>query len=108
MLPRAGRRARSAAVVAGVVTVVGGLLGGYAAADTGGPSPPAVTAHRQPLVPGTPCSISARSCVDLEAQRAWVIQDGKGIRGPVAISAGGGGKGEPGGDPFRGGPQGEG
>jgi hypothetical protein len=88
-------------VVAGVVTVVGGLLGGYAAADTGGPSPAAVTAHRQPLVPGTPCSISARSCVDLESQRAWLIQDGKVIRGPVGISSGGAGKETPVGHSFR-------
>jgi hypothetical protein len=101
MLPRGRRRARVAAVVAGVVTMTGGVLAGYAGADTGGPSPAALAAQRQPLVPGTPCSISARSCVDLESQRAWLIQDGKVIRGPVGISSGAVGQETPIGHSFR-------
>jgi hypothetical protein len=84
-----------------VATMAGGLLAGYAVADTGGPSPAALAAQRQPLVPGTPCTISARACVDLESQRAWLIQDGKVVRGPVKISSGGPGKETPVGHSFR-------
>ena len=101
MLRRGGRQARAAAVVAGIVTTVGGLLAGYAVAEPGGPSPAALAVHRQPLVPGTPCSISARSCVDLESQRAWLMQDGKVVRGPVGIASGGAGKETPVGHSFR-------
>lgn len=101
MLPSDGRRARAAAVVAGVATMAGGLFAGYAVADTGGPSPAALAAQRLPLVPGTPCTISARSCVDLESQRAWLMADGKVIRGPVKISSGGPGKETPVGHSFR-------
>jgi hypothetical protein len=101
MLRSGGRRARAAAVVAGVVTSAGGLLGGYAVADTGGPSPAALAAHRQPLASGTPCTVSARSCVDLETQRAWLIENGKVVRGPVKISSGGAGKETPLGHSFR-------
>jgi lipoprotein-anchoring transpeptidase ErfK/SrfK len=96
-----GRRARTVAVVMGIVVAVGGLLGGRALADTAGPSPAAVAAHRQPLVPGTPCSSSARSCVDLDSQQAWLIDDGKVVRGPVKISSGAPGKETPLGHSFR-------
>ena len=50
---------------------------------------------------GTPCTVSARSCVDLESQRAWLIEDGKVVRGPVKISSGGAGKETPLGHSFR-------
>jgi hypothetical protein len=72
-----------------------------AVADTGDPSPAAVAARDQPLVSGTPCSVTARSCVDLDSQRAWLIQDGKAVRGPVKISSGGAGKETPVGHSFR-------
>jgi lipoprotein-anchoring transpeptidase ErfK/SrfK len=29
------------------------------------------------LVPGTPCTATAKACVDLSSQRAWLIKDGK-------------------------------
>ncbi|PZS29115.1 MAG: L,D-transpeptidase [Pseudonocardiales bacterium] len=41
---------------------------------------------------GTPCTTSARACVDLDDQRAWLAKDGKIIGGPVPISSGGQGK----------------
>jgi len=40
----------------------------------------------------TPCTASAHSCVDLANNKAWLIDDGKIARGPVAISHGGQGK----------------
>jgi hypothetical protein len=45
-----------------------------------------------PRVKGTPCTASAHSCVDLANNKAWLIDDGKIARGPVAISHGGQGK----------------
>ena len=50
---------------------------------------------------GTPCSAGARSCVDLESQQAWLIADGKVVRGPVKVSSGGAGKETPVGHSFR-------
>jgi lipoprotein-anchoring transpeptidase ErfK/SrfK len=88
-------------VLLGIVVVAGGLLAERAVAETGHTSPAAVAAHSQPLVAGTPCSTSARSCVDLESQQAWLIADGKVVRGPVKISSGGAGKETPIGHSFR-------
>ncbi len=105
MLRSGGRRARAAAVavgvVGGVVAVVGGPLTGHAVAETGTPSPAALAAWSQPLVPGTPCSVTARACVDLESQRAWLIHDGGVVRGPVGISSGGVGEETPVGHSYR-------
>ena len=92
MLGTGGRRARTVAILVGVVAVVGGLFVDRAIADTGDPAPAAVAARNQPLVSGTPCSVSARSCVDLDSQRAWLIDNGKVVRGPVKISSGGAGR----------------
>ena len=77
MLGTGGRRARTVAILVGVVAVVGGLFVDRAIADTGDPAPAAVAARNQPLVSGTPCSVSARSCVDLDSQRAWLIDNGR-------------------------------
>ncbi|MFR9803331.1 L,D-transpeptidase [Pseudonocardia sp. RS010] len=64
-------------------------------------SPAAQRAHAEPLVEGTPCSISTKACVDLESQQAWLIQDGKVVRGPVRISSGGQGQETPVGHSLR-------
>jgi lipoprotein-anchoring transpeptidase ErfK/SrfK len=39
-------------------------------------------------VPGTPCAATARACVDLSANRAWLIRDGAVEYGPVRIAHG--------------------
>ena len=98
---QSGRRTRAVAVVVGIVGTFGGLAAERALADTGDPSPAALTARSEPLVSGTPCSISARSCVDLDSQQSWLIADGKVVRGPVQISSGGVGKETPVGHSFR-------
>jgi len=36
----------------------------------------------------TPCSAAARACVDLSAHKAWLVQDGKIVYGPVSIMPG--------------------
>lgn len=41
------------------------------------------------LVSGTPCTKSARACVDLNANKAWLIENEKVLRGPVRIAHGG-------------------
>jgi lipoprotein-anchoring transpeptidase ErfK/SrfK len=100
MLRLGGCRTRTVAVLLGVVVGVG-VFADHAFADTAGPTPAAVAAHQEPLVKDTPCTVTARACVDLESQRAWLIQDGKVIRGPVKISSGGAGKETPVGHSFR-------
>jgi hypothetical protein len=44
------------------------------------------------LVDGTPCTHTARACVDLRTNTAWLIHDGSVTRGPVGISHGGKGE----------------
>ncbi|MCE3555562.1 L,D-transpeptidase [Pseudonocardia sp. RS11V-5] len=85
------------ATVVAAVGIGGALVAGPAFAE----SPAAQRAHAEPLVEGTPCSISAKACVDLDSQRAWLIQDGKVIRGPVRIASGGNGEETPVGHSLR-------
>jgi L,D-transpeptidase-like protein len=78
-------RARSL-VAAAVLVVLGGFgLAGTAQADDG-------------LVKGTPCKDDVRACVDLASKRAWLIDDGAVVRGPVKISPGAPGHETPKGD----------
>src|SRR4051812_39950113 len=54
------------------------LTGWYLAGPAFAEEPSAADiAYQTPLVPGTPCTITTKSCVDLESQKAWLIQDGK-------------------------------
>jgi L,D-transpeptidase catalytic domain len=92
----AGGRARLVGrrlpLLVGVVVGLTGLIGAGLAGQAFAESEAALAAHRMPLVPGTPCTVTAKSCVDLESQRAWLFQDGKVLRGPVRVSSGGKGK----------------
>jgi lipoprotein-anchoring transpeptidase ErfK/SrfK len=54
-----------------------------------------------PLVKGTPCTTTAKACVDLDAQRAWLLDAGAVVRGPIRISSGGDGKETPVGHSLR-------
>ncbi|MFC5061891.1 L,D-transpeptidase [Actinomycetospora atypica] len=58
-------------------------------------------AHAEAAVPGTPCSVSVRACVDLETQRAWLARDGEVVRGPMTIATGGEGYATPVGHSLR-------
>jgi hypothetical protein len=53
------------------------------------PRPPAPRASVGRVVPGTPCTVAAAACVDLTTQRAWLIDHGKVVRGPVPVHSGG-------------------
>jgi hypothetical protein len=85
----------------GVLITTSAVLAGQAFAALPGESPAARATRAQPLVVGTPCSISAKACVDLDSQRAWLIQDGKIMRGPVKIASGGNGEATPVGHSLR-------
>jgi len=76
------RLGRTAALIAVGATAALALAGTASAAGGGGGG----------LVKGTPCTYSARSCVELRTNRAWLIHDGRITRGPVGISHGGEGK----------------
>lgn len=64
-----------------------------AVAATSKPAVPKKTAQQiarsQPLADGTPCTVTAKACVDLDSQRAWLL-DGTGtiVRGPVNVATG--------------------
>ncbi len=74
-----GRRRMVRAAATAVVVAAGALLGGL----------PALAAQDAPLTPGTPCTVTARACVDLAAGSAWLISDGAVTFGPVPIASGG-------------------
>ncbi|MGW5055117.1 L,D-transpeptidase [Actinokineospora sp. NPDC004072] len=48
------------------------------------------TSKAQPvgLAKGTPCKASARACIDLSANKSWLIKDGVAVYGPVPITHG--------------------
>lgn len=75
--------------MAGLALAAGVGLGGTAVAS-GDPeqSEVARAAHAEPAVPGTPCSVSVRACVDLETGQAWLVSDGVVTRGPVPVTTG--------------------
>jgi len=85
---KAARLRASSLLAATVLVVLGGLgVAGTANADEG-------------LVEGTPCTDDVRACVDLGSKRAWLIDDGTVVRGPVPVGSGGPGHETPKGD-FR-------
>lgn len=77
---RGTRQVRRLGVIGGVMAL---MLSAGVVAAVAAPAPPAA-----PLVPGTPCTATARACVDLIALQAWLVQDGRILRGPVPVSIG--------------------
>lgn len=49
---------------------------------------PARAAAAPQLVAGTPCTATAKACVDLDARTAWLIEGGAVRRGPVSVMIG--------------------
>jgi lipoprotein-anchoring transpeptidase ErfK/SrfK len=83
------------AAVAGIGLAAAAVVTGTAlAADSGGhgDGDGHGDGSHSHVVKGTPCTDTARACVDLADNQAWLIDDGKITRGPVAISHGGQGK----------------
>jgi len=95
------RPARRWVVSLGLAVLAAGALTTPAFADDNGDDDTGVdqnavaAAMAAPLVAGTPCTITARACVDLDSQRAWLFSDGAIVRGPVKIASGGNGKATP-------------
>jgi lipoprotein-anchoring transpeptidase ErfK/SrfK len=49
---------------------------------------PAGNANAAPAPSSAPCAPSARACVDLSTQQAWLMRDGKVSYGPVPVATG--------------------
>ncbi|GAA4434865.1 L,D-transpeptidase [Actinokineospora soli] len=51
---------------------------------------PTTTTTTEPvgLAEGTPCKATARACIDLSANKSWLIAGGKAVYGPVPITHG--------------------
>ena len=79
------RLVRTAALVAVGATAALALAGTALAEGGGGDG-------KDTMVAGTPCTATARACVDLAHNQAWLIHDGAVTRGPVGISHGGQGE----------------
>ena len=71
--------------------------GGSGGSTTKGPSStatpkssprPTTPAAKGALVAGTPCTVTARACVDVLGRRAWLLGNGGVTRGPVHIMTG--------------------
>lgn len=78
-------RRRPGVVIAVLVGIIGVIGAGTAMAG----SPGAAEFRTHPLVPYTPCTVTAKACVDLYTKRSWLLQDGKIVNGPVAAAIGG-------------------
>ncbi|AEA26522.1 L,D-transpeptidase [Pseudonocardia dioxanivorans] len=72
------RRRRAPFVVAASVALLAGLAGVAVAGVPSGRTPYVPPAGGTPagVVAGTPCTTSARACVDLTTHNAWLIRDG--------------------------------
>jgi L,D-transpeptidase-like protein len=82
-LPLAGR----VALVIALVLAAGAALVGVGAAQVPFQERAGdVTTGR--LVSGTPCTATARACVDLDEDRTWLIEDGQVVYGPVPFRGG--------------------
>lgn len=75
-----GKVGRRVALVAGGVAVAALTVTGLSAADVPLQATPYVTPQgplAENVVPGTPCTNTARACVDLTTHNAWLIRDGQ-------------------------------
>jgi hypothetical protein len=93
-----GRR-RAAVVVSSVIALstAGGAFAFPALAQTAAQK----AAESAAKVAGTPCTATASACVDVRKKKAWLIKNGKVVRGPVPIATGGKGEDTPTGNVFR-------
>ena len=57
-------------------------------APTATPSTRAKAVARPSVVDGTPCTATAKACVDIADSEAWLINDGAVTRGPVHVMTG--------------------
>lgn len=86
-------RGRWTGAVLGAVVLAGVVSGGVAVADPGASGSPESRADAPKVatgaaVPGTPCTASARACVDVFLRKTWLIEGGQVVHGPVEMRPG--------------------
>ena len=95
-VPAAAPAAVPALVPAAAPAAAPAPAGGSGGSATKAPSTPKATATprttatraKVALVPGTPCTATAKACVDIAEGRAWLFDDGSVTRGPAHIMTG--------------------
>jgi hypothetical protein len=78
---------RIVAIGSAVAVLVGFALVGFASIAS-----PASAAPKTDTLADTPCTATAKACVDLVDQKAWLLNNGVVTYGPVKTSSGGPGK----------------
>ncbi|WP_232664124.1 L,D-transpeptidase [Pseudonocardia sp. TRM90224] len=82
------RAARTVAVAAAVVAIAGVVMSGIGTAEEPEPAGEGGPVVGVP-VEGTPCTSTARACVDLDKDLAWLFGErGEVLRGPVRVMQG--------------------
>lgn len=71
-----------------IAVVLACAVGVLFAVPASAKSPAEIAAETAPKVVGTPCTATAKACVDVNGKKAWLIKDGKIFRGPVRVSTG--------------------
>jgi lipoprotein-anchoring transpeptidase ErfK/SrfK len=69
-------------------TTAARVAGPTRAAASGGSGAAPIVQPGPERVGGTPCTTTARACVDLSGRMAWLIDGGRVVRGPVRIQTG--------------------
>jgi lipoprotein-anchoring transpeptidase ErfK/SrfK len=87
-------------VVSGAVALTG-AVSVFFAVPALALTPAEIAATTSAKVAGTPCTAAAAACVDVNKRKAWLIKNGKILRGPVTIATGGPGEETPTGNVFR-------
>ncbi len=79
---------RSASVAVATAAMGVGMLLGGPAAQAAPAAAPAPAGDAVQLVEGTPCTVTAKACIDLADRQAWLISGGEVVGGPVPIMPG--------------------
>jgi lipoprotein-anchoring transpeptidase ErfK/SrfK len=88
--PRGDRAPTTSADGPGLLPLTKARAAGSGQAEPRG-STPSGTAAPAPVparVLGTPCTVTARACVDRDGRRAWLLDAGEVVRGPVLVQTG--------------------
>lgn len=72
----------------GLLPLTKARVAGAAQAEPRGSTPSDTAAPAPVRVLGTPCTATARACVDRNGRRAWLLDAGEVVRGPVLVQTG--------------------
>ncbi|GAA1378858.1 L,D-transpeptidase [Pseudonocardia kongjuensis] len=90
-MQRGTRRIRwtgAPAAVLALLALVGAVTTGVAVAEPDPQAEARAQTATGPLVAGTPCTSSARACVQLSTRQTWLIENGRIAFGPVPMRPG--------------------